>query len=254
MGDHPITLVFLQHRRQEINNNFSFALVNTRCLFPDSFAAHIEGAIVVTGRRTIGSIDITMSASPQRAASAIDPKIAAQSGKGDLLAFSRLYDQSSTILFSLAMRIVGNREHAAEILESVYIDIWRRAVRYDVGRGTPIAWLLTMTRNRAIDRLRASDPCVSRQGGSNDDSRNAPPGEFKAPADQALRTVISKALTELSPSQRQTIEWSYYEGLLPVEIATRLGEPLDAVIARLRLGISKLRESFYASWEQNKSA
>jgi RNA polymerase sigma-70 factor, ECF subfamily len=195
-----------------------------------------------------------MDASPQYAASTIDPKIPARAGKGDHFAFCQLYDQSSTVLFSLAMRILGSREEAAEVLQGVYVDVWRKAVRYDVGRGTPIAWLLTLTRSRAIDRLRASGPRVPRQDGSSDGMQNAPTGEFEAPADQALRTVISRTLAELPQVQRQAIEWSYYEGLPPVEIATRLSQPLDVVIARLRLGISKLRESLHAYWEEDKSA
>lgn len=195
-----------------------------------------------------------MNASLPYAASAIDPKIAARAGKGDHLAFSQLYDQSSTVLFSLAVRILGNREEAAEVLQDVYIDVWRKAVRYDIGRGTPIAWLLTLTRSRAIERLRTSSPRVPRQDGSSDGIQNVSTGEFEAPADQALRTVISKTLSELPQAQRQAIELSYYEGLPPVEIATRLSQPLDAVIARLRLGMSKLRESLHAYWEQDKSA
>ena len=195
-----------------------------------------------------------MDASFQHAASAIDPKVAARAGKGDHLAFSQLYDQSSTVLFSLAVRILGSREDAAEVLQSVYVDVWRKALRYDVGRGTPIAWLLTLTRSRALDRLRTSGPRVSRQEGATDGVQNAPTEEFEAPADQALRTVISATLSNLPQAQRQAIELSYYEGLPPVEIATRLSQPLDAVLARLGLGMSKLRESLYAYWEQDKSA
>lgn len=195
-----------------------------------------------------------MDASFQHAASAIDPKVAARAGKGDHLAFSQLYDQSSTVLFSLAVRILGSREDAAEVLQSVYVDVWRKAIRYDIGRGTPIAWLLTLTRSRAFDRLRTSGPRVSRQEGATDGVQNAPTEEFEAPADQALRTVISATLSDLPQAQRQAIELSYYEGLPPVEIATRLSQPLDAVLARLGLGMSKLRESLYAYWEQDKSA
>ena len=195
-----------------------------------------------------------MNASLPYAASAIDPKIAARAGKGDHLAFSQLYDQSSTVLFSLAVRILGSQEEAAEVLQSLYIDVWRKTVRYDVGRGTPIAWLLTLTRSRAIERLRSSSPRVPRQDGSSAGIQNIPAEEFEAPADQALRTVINQTLSELPQVQRQAIELSYYEGLSPVEIATRLSQPLDAVTARLRLGLSKLRESLHAYWEQDKSA
>jgi RNA polymerase sigma-70 factor (ECF subfamily) len=189
------------------------------------------------------------------AASAIDPKIAARAGKGDHLAFSQLYDQSSTMLFSLAVRILGSREEAAELLQDVYVDVWKKAVRYDLGRGTPIAWLLTLTRSRAIDRLRTSPPRVRRQNVSTDDAQDGTTsGQFESPADQALRTVISTTLADLPEAQRQAIELSYYEGLSPFEIATRLSQPLDAVIARIRLGMSKLRESLHTYWEQDKSA
>jgi RNA polymerase sigma-70 factor (ECF subfamily) len=189
------------------------------------------------------------------AASAIDPKVAARAGKGDHLAFSQLYDQSSTVLFSLAVRILGSREEAAEVLQDLFVDVWRKGVRYDVGRGTPIAWLLILTRSRAIDRLRTAQPPVRRQNVSTDDAQNGTTaGQFESPADQALRTVISTTLADLPQAQRQAIELSYYEGLPPVEVATRLNQPLDAVTARIRLGMSKLRESLHTYWEQDKSA
>jgi RNA polymerase sigma-70 factor, ECF subfamily len=196
-----------------------------------------------------------MDSTHPHAASAIDPKIATRAGKGDHLALSQLYDQSSTVLFSLAVRILGSREEAAELLQDVFVDVWKKAVRYDLGRGTPIAWLLTLTRSRAIDRLRASPLRVRRQNVSTDDAQDGTTaGQFESPADQALRTVIGKTLADLPLVQRQAIELSYYEGLPPVEIATRLSQPLDAVIARIRLGMSTLRESLHIYWEQDKSA
>ncbi|MGE0471749.1 MAG: sigma-70 family RNA polymerase sigma factor [Nitrospira sp.] len=196
-----------------------------------------------------------MDSTLPHAASAIDPKVAARAGKGDHLAFSQLYDQSSTVLFSLAVRILGSREEAAEVLQNLFVDVWRKAVRYDFGRGTPIAWLLILTRSRAIDRLRTSQPPVRRHNVSTDDAQNGTTAaQFESPADQALRTVISTTLADLPQAQRQAIELSYYEGLPPVEVATRLNQPLDAVTARIRLGMSKLRESLHTYWEQDKSA
>ncbi len=196
-----------------------------------------------------------MDTAAQHATSTIDPKVAIRAGKGDSHAFTQLYDQSSTMLFSLALRILGSREEAADILQTVYVDIWKRAVRYDVGRGTPIAWLITLTRGRAIDRLRASDPQLRRQRWPTDGTESAAlPGQFENPADQALRTVISKALNDLPKTHRQAIELAYYEGLLPTEIATRLDQPLDTVITRLKLGMSQLHESLHVYWEHDLSA
>ncbi|MDH4155210.1 MAG: sigma-70 family RNA polymerase sigma factor [Nitrospira sp.] len=196
-----------------------------------------------------------MDTAAQHAASTIDPKAAIRAGKGDDQAFNQLYDQSSTVLFSLALRILGSREEAADILQEVYVDIWKRAVRYDVGRGTPIAWLITLTRSRAIERLRASDPQLRRQTTLTEGTdHTAIPRKFESPADQALRTVISKTLEDLPKTHRQAIELAYYEGLLPAEIATRLDLPLDAVMTRLKLGMSQLHESLHTYWEQDLSA
>ena len=91
----------------------------------------------------------------RHATSTIDPSLLARVVKGDQQAFSQLYDHSSTLLFTLAVRILGNHEEAAELLQDVYLEVWRKVSRYDVGRGTPIAWLVTLTKSRAIDRLRA---------------------------------------------------------------------------------------------------
>jgi RNA polymerase sigma-70 factor, ECF subfamily len=196
-----------------------------------------------------------MKTAAQHAASTIDQKVALQAGKGDNHAFNQLYDQSSTVLFSLALRILGNREEAADILQKIYVDISKRAVRYDIGRGTPIAWLLTLTRSRAIDRLRASDPQLPRRiVPANDIEHAAIPGQFESSADQALRMVISKSLEGMPTMHRQTIELAYYEGLLPAEIATRLDQPLDAVVTCLKLGMSTLHKSLEIYWEQDLSA
>ena len=96
-----------------------------------------------------------MDTPTRRATSAIDPALLTSVAKGDQQAFSQLYDHSSPLLYTLAFRILGNHEEAADLLQDVYLEVWRKVVRYDVGRGTPIAWLITLTRSRAIDRLRS---------------------------------------------------------------------------------------------------
>jgi RNA polymerase sigma-70 factor (ECF subfamily) len=177
-------------------------------------------------------------------ASAIDPKLMAHVLKGDQRAFSQLYDQSSSLLFSMAVRILGSREEAVELLQEVYFEIWRKVVRYDAGRGTPIAWLITLTRSRAIDRLRAR-----RQTGGPLDSAPASHVEDRHPspldshADRDLRSLVSGALADLPQPQQQAIELAYYEGLSHAEIAARLNQPLDTVKTRIKLGMSKLHDA-----------
>jgi RNA polymerase sigma-70 factor, ECF subfamily len=196
-----------------------------------------------------------MDTPTRRATSAIDPALLASVAKGDQQAFSQLYDHSSTLLYTLAFRILGNREEADDLLQDVYLEVWRKVVRYDVGRGTPIAWLITLTRSRAIDRLRSRstrghhttvglDPTVS--------SRVADlgPSPFETQADQELRMAVGSAMTGLPPAQQQAIELAYYEGLSHNEIAARLNQPLGTVKTRIKLGMSKLRDSLRHFWDQ----
>jgi len=182
------------------------------------------------------------------ATSIIDPTLLARVVKGDQQAFSQLYDYSSTLLFTLAVRMLGNREEAAELLQDVYLEVWRKVSRYDVGRGTPIAWLITLTKSRAIDRLRARASrgyraTNSLEGGMATQVADPAPSPLETQADQELRTAIGAAVAGLPQSQQQAIELAYYEGLSHTEIATRLNQPLGTVKTRIKLGMSKLRES-----------
>jgi RNA polymerase sigma-70 factor, ECF subfamily len=201
-----------------------------------------------------------MDTSSQSAASAIDPKLVARVAKGEHHALGQLYDQSSTVLFSLALRIVGGREDAEEVLQSVYLDVWRKVVRYDVGRGTPISWLITLTRSRAIERLRThgSRPrhqmTASIEDPQADQRENRNLESFESHADQELRNLISGAWANLPQEEQHAIELSYYEGLPHTEIETRFNQPVDTVKTRITLGMSTLLESFQSYWGQDKSA
>lgn len=192
----------------------------------------------------------------QPSASTIDSKLMARVVKGDHQAFSQLYDQSSALLYSMAVRILGSREDAAELLQEVYLEVWRKVVRYDIGRGTPIAWLITLTRSRAIDRLRAHGDRGRHQAGGPQNGASASmgasrtPGFLEAHADQELRGLVSTALTDMPQSQQQAIELAYYEGLSHAEIAARLNEPLSSVKTHIKLGMSTLRDSLRRYWGQ----
>lgn len=183
----------------------------------------------------------------QQATSTIDPTLLARVAKGDHQAFSQLYDYSSTLLFTLAVRILGNNEEAAELLQDVYLEVWRKVSRYDVGRGTPAAWLVTLTKSRAIDRLRARgarayQATSSPEAGTAAQVTDMCPSPFETQADQELRTAVGAAVAGLPQAQQQAIELAYYEGLSHTEIATRLNQPLGTVKTRIKLGMSKLRE------------
>ena len=196
-----------------------------------------------------------MDTPARRATSSIDPALLASIVKGDQQAFSQLYDHSSTLLYTLALRILGTREEADELLQDVYLEVWRKVARYDIGRGTPMAWLITLTRSRAIDRLRARSVRGQRATVPLDatiSSRTADlgPSPYETQTDQELRIAVGNAITGLPAAQQQAIELAYYDGLSHNEIAARLNQPLGTVKTRIKLGMSKLREALRRSWEQ----
>jgi RNA polymerase sigma-70 factor (ECF subfamily) len=164
---------------------------------------------------------------------------------GDQSALAELYDMSSRVAFGLVLRIVGEPAVAEEVTLDVYTQVWRQATAYDSSRGTPLAWLLTIARTRAIDRLRS---------GKQDRQRSEPleqadaikaatgdPEESSALSEQ--QRIVRDALAGLSTDQREVIELAYYQGLSQSEIASTLGQPLGTVKTRTRLGLIKLRET-----------
>jgi RNA polymerase sigma-70 factor (ECF subfamily) len=196
-----------------------------------------------------------MDTPTRRATSSIDPALLASIVKGDHQAFSQLYDHSSTLLYTLAFRILGSREEADELLQDVYLEVWRKVARYDIGRGTPIAWLITLTRSRAIDRLRAravrgQTATMQLDDGVSSRVADLGPSPYETQADQELRITVGNAITSLPAAQQQAIELAYYEGLSHNEIAARLNQPLGTVKTRIKLGMSKLRENLRRCWEQ----
>ncbi|WP_447976978.1 sigma-70 family RNA polymerase sigma factor [Candidatus Nitrospira bockiana] len=173
--------------------------------------------------------------------------------KGDRRAFGQLYDRSAPVLFALCLRMLGDRQDAEDLLQEVYAEVWRKSVRYDERRGSPLAWLVTLTRSRAIDRLRAR---TSRGYGAVEsiddrpetDREGSEPTPFEHQATAELRTLVTKALEELPAPQRQALELAYYDGLSHTEIAQRLKEPVGTIKTRIKLGMSKLRAALGGAW------
>lgn len=187
--------------------------------------------------------------------SIVGPDLLARVAKGDQAAFEQLYEHSSTLLYTLVMRIVGSREEAADLLQEVYLEAWRKVSNYDAARGTPMAWLVTLARSRAFDRVRALG---SRGKGVTASLDDAPASGLVAAGTDALemravterQVLVGAALKSLPPVQRQAIELAFYEGLTHAEIAERLQAPLGTIKTRIRLGMEKLRDSLRSLWEE----
>ena len=160
----------------------------------------------------------------------------------DETALAALYDRYRLILFGLLVRILNSREEAEDVLQEVFLQVWRRAADFDEQRGRPFTWLVTLTRSRAIDRLRV---LAARQRLADSAAQETTDEASDAVADTLhaeQREIVARALASLPEEQRRTLKLAYFEGLTQSEIATQLGTPLGTVKTRMRAGMMKLRE------------
>jgi RNA polymerase sigma-70 factor (ECF subfamily) len=165
---------------------------------------------------------------------------------GDADALAELYDRHARLIYSLVLRIVGETGDAEDVVQDAFSQAWHQAGRYDQSRGAVGAWLLTIARTRAIDRLRARK---ARPDAAAADERvlldmpdsDRPQDELVFDAERVAR--VRTALDGLPMLQRVAIELAFYEGLTQSEIATRLEQPLGTIKTRIRLGLLKLREA-----------
>lgn len=161
-------------------------------------------------------------------------------------AFERLYDRYANIIYASALKFVKEDADAQDVVQDVFIQIWDKANLYDPAKGKPLTWALTLTRNRAIDRIRA----IQRRTRLRDDFEQETARDESAGVREALSEVeasekgqiLRAAVNQLSPQQRKVIELAYFNGLTQTEIADRLDEPLGTVKARARRGLMKLKE------------
>lgn len=165
---------------------------------------------------------------------------------GESAAIGVLYDRYNRIVFSFALRIIGDRQSAEELLQEVFFRVWRQADAYSDRRGSFVTWLLSITHNMSIDEIRRR-----RRRPQRADQED--PIEFLASmADKGrsveqdvllntLRDQVNDAMNELPAAQRDALELAYFRGLTQREIAEELGEPLGTIKTRMRLGLRKLR-------------
>jgi RNA polymerase sigma-70 factor (ECF subfamily) len=166
---------------------------------------------------------------------------------GDQQALGALYDRLAPVVNAVILRILGNRADAEEILEETFWHIWQDARAYDPARGTLAAWVITIARSRALDRLRVQKRQAGNPAASAEEASAALTAEPLTPEDTTLQNerarAVADALRVLPLEQRLPIELAYYEGLSQSQIADRLSQPLGTVKTRVRLGFARLREA-----------
>jgi RNA polymerase sigma-70 factor (ECF subfamily) len=167
----------------------------------------------------------------------------------DVSAFEQLYDRHSRPIYSLVLRILQQAGTAEEVVQDVFLQLWRNAAQYDVSRGPFVPWLFTLARNRALDTLRLKS---ERQRRREDQTEELPPiatvPQYEQQLDEKRRAEKVRALmASLSPQQKRAIELAYFEGLSHSEIAAALKEPLGTVKSWIRNGLLRLKEELQAT-------
>jgi RNA polymerase sigma-70 factor (ECF subfamily) len=160
--------------------------------------------------------------------------------RGDQRSLEELYRRHSPRLYALLLRMLRETADAEEVLQETFVDAWRRAGEYSVSRGSVEAWLITIARSRAIDRIRNRGARLrlvkqSEQLATTDAPQPEPP-------DVHAQTRLRKALGTLPPEQRRALELAYWDGMSQSEISRETGDPLGTVKTRVRLGLQRLAE------------
>jgi RNA polymerase sigma-70 factor, ECF subfamily len=159
-------------------------------------------------------------------------------------ALAQLYDESSSVLYGLALRVLNDPADAEEVVLDVYQQVWKSTQKFDSSRGTIWGWLTVLTRSRAIDRLRSMGTRRARElpietGGETRSTAPAPETESIFAQE---RKLVRHALAGLAPEQKEAIELAFFRGLTHVEIAEAVGAPLGTIKTRIRLGMRKMRD------------
>ncbi|WP_294190190.1 sigma-70 family RNA polymerase sigma factor [uncultured Sphingomonas sp.] len=168
-------------------------------------------------------------------------------GAGDREAFRQIYDMTAAKLFGICLRICGERQVAEDVLQEVYLIIWKRAPAYDAARGSPITWLCVIARNRALDWRRSKQAHHAAVNDEVDGGKIAAIADETALADDALmlaqeRERLHRCINQLDDRPRAAIYSAFLDGLTYVEVAERAAVPLPTMKSLIRRALLRLRE------------
>jgi RNA polymerase sigma-70 factor (ECF subfamily) len=177
-------------------------------------------------------------------------QLLARSGLGDRAAFARLYERTSGHLLAVVLRIQRDRAQAEDLLQEVYVSVWKAAAGFDAARSQPLTWLTHIARNRAIDSLRRaqSQPRLESTTRDDDDRPDAAdtladdaPGPLDLLGLASQKRQLSACMERLTPPQRQSVALAFFDGLSHAEVAAQLREPLGTVKSWVRRALNTLK-------------
>ncbi len=185
---------------------------------------------------------------------------------GDRAAFASLYQATSAHLFAVILRINGDRAQAEDLLQDIYVNIWRAAQGFDAARSQPMTWLTSIARNRAIDSLRRRKTEVetvsAHADDEDDDARpdaveqaaSDAPGPLEMLQRAGEARVLGGCIGQLSAEQQQCVALAYYQGLSHSEVAEHLAQPLGTVKSWVRRALMALKDCLTRAAAQGRSA
>lgn len=159
---------------------------------------------------------------------------------GDQTAMAEVYDRHSSVVYSLALRVLGDTSAAEDVQQDIFMQLWRNPDAFDASRGNLGAWLAVISRNRSIDALRKRRP----ESAVEDVVLSVVP-DMAGDADRSrIAEKVRGLLGAMPPAHRSALEMAYYKGLTHKEIAAKTGEPLGTIKTRIRAGLTALRKAF----------
>lgn len=189
--------------------------------------------------RIMGTDSVLVDFEAARRASLTDALL--RCGKGDRLAFEAVYKATSAKLFGVCLRIFSDRNEAEEALQDAYITIWNRAASFEAGRASPISWLVTVTRNRAIDRLRAKGKVALASLDEASEVADQSPLADERLLDQGEDDLLHGCIDGLDRRDAHFIRSAFIGGATYSDLAARESEPLGTIKSRIRRALIKLR-------------
>lgn len=194
------------------------------------------------------SMRFERSASGQDSADPIDQpsleQLLAASARGDEQAFARLYDQTSSRVYGMVLRVVRDAAQSAEVTQDVYLEVWRQSARFDSAKSAVLPWLLMIAHRRAVDRVRAAQSAIVRDDKYATLTEDRP---FDTVSEQVQISLeaqrVRKVLHELTPAQQEAVSLAYFGGYTHTEVSQLLKIPLGTVKTRIRDGLIRMRDA-----------
>lgn len=173
-----------------------------------------------------------------------DAELADRLRAGEVEALGLLYDRHGSVALATALRVVGKRDEAEDVVQDAFVAVWKKIDRYDAARGSLRGWIMTVVRNRAIDRVRARRTTVDLDDADERSLlRTGPNPTWEDTLQRASREEVRAAMAALPDEQRRAVELAYFDGYTYREVAELTGVPIGTANGRLRLALGKLRDA-----------